>query len=62
MYFNAGLIPMFITMKNLHLTNNSWVYILPAVVQPFNIILVKTTSNPFLHHCRKPPRSTAQAR
>lgn len=42
MYFNAGLIPMFITMKNLHLTNNSWVYILPAVVQPFNIILVKT--------------------
>lgn len=42
MYFNAGLIPMFITMKNLHLTNNFWVYILPAIVQPFNIILVKT--------------------
>lgn len=42
MYFNVGLIPMFITMKNLHLTNNFWVYILPAVVQPFNIILVKT--------------------
>lgn len=42
MYFNAGLIPMFITMKNLGLTNNFWVYILPAVVQPFNIILVKT--------------------
>lgn len=42
MYFNAGLIPMFITMKNYGLTNNFWVYILPAVVQPFNIILVKT--------------------
>ena len=42
MYFNAGLIPMFITMKNLHLTNNFWVYVLPAIVQPFNIILVKT--------------------
>lgn len=42
MYFNAGLIPMFITMKNLHLTNTFWVYILPAIVQPFNIILVKT--------------------
>ncbi|MDR2896782.1 MAG: carbohydrate ABC transporter permease [Propionibacteriaceae bacterium] len=42
MYFNAGLIPMFITMKNLHLTNSFWVYILPAIVQPFNIILVKT--------------------
>lgn len=42
MYFNAGLIPMFITMKNLGLTNSFWVYILPAIVQPFNIILVKT--------------------
>lgn len=42
MYFNAGLIPMFITMKNLGLTNNFLVYILPAIVQPFNIILVKT--------------------
>ncbi len=42
MYFNAGLIPMFITMKNLHLTNTFWVYIIPALVQPFNIILVKT--------------------
>lgn len=42
MYFNAGLIPMFLTMKNLHLTNTFWVYIIPAIVQPFNIILVKT--------------------
>ncbi|MFA9375889.1 MAG: carbohydrate ABC transporter permease [Lachnotalea sp.] len=42
MYFNAGLIPMFLTMKNLHLTNNFLVYIIPAIVQPFNIILVKT--------------------
>lgn len=42
MYFNAGLIPIFITMKNLGLTNNFWVYVLPAIVQPFNIILVKT--------------------
>ena len=42
MYFNAGMIPMYITMKNLHLTNTFWVYILPVIVQPFNIILVKT--------------------
>ncbi|HIY03041.1 MAG TPA: carbohydrate ABC transporter permease [Candidatus Blautia faecipullorum] len=42
MYFNAGLIPMFITMKNLHLTNTFWVYIIPTIIQPFNIILVKT--------------------
>ncbi len=42
MYFNAGLIPMFMTMKSLHLTNSFWVYIIPAIVQPFNIIMVKT--------------------
>ena len=42
MYFNAGLIPMFMTMKILGLTNTFWVYIIPAIVQPFNIIMVKT--------------------
>ncbi|MFD6135829.1 carbohydrate ABC transporter permease [Isoptericola sp. NPDC060257] len=42
MYFSAGLIPMYVTMKTLGLTNSFWVYILPAIVQPFNIILVKT--------------------
>lgn len=42
MYFNAGLIPMYLTMSTLHLTNNFLVYIIPVIVQPFNIILVKT--------------------
>lgn len=42
MYFSAGLIPVFIIIRNLGLTNNFWVYVLPFVVQPFFIILVKT--------------------
>ena len=42
MYFNAGLIPMYMTMKTSHLTNSFWVYIIPAIVQPFNIIMAKT--------------------
>lgn len=42
MYFNAGIIPWYLTMKNLHLTNNFWAYVIPAIVQVFNIILVKT--------------------
>ena len=42
MYFSAGLIPWYITMMNLHLTNNFLAYILPAIVQPFNIILINT--------------------
>lgn len=42
MYFNAGIIPWYLTMNNLGFTNNIWAYIIPAIVQPFNIILVKT--------------------
>lgn len=42
MYFNAGIIPWYITMNNLHLTNNFWGYVLPTLVSPFNIILTKT--------------------
>jgi putative aldouronate transport system permease protein len=42
MYFNAGIIPWFIIMMKLNLTNNFLAYILPAVVSPFYVILVKT--------------------
>lgn len=42
MYFNAGIIPWYLTMMNLKLTNNFWGYILPLVVSPFYIILTKT--------------------
>jgi putative aldouronate transport system permease protein len=42
MYFNAGIIPWYLTMRNLHLTNNFWGYILPGIVSPFYIILAKT--------------------
>lgn len=42
MYFNAGIIPWFITMMNLGLTNNFWGYILPVAIQPFYLILCKT--------------------
>jgi len=42
MYFNAGIIPLYITMTNLHLLNNFWVYILPMAISPFYMILCKT--------------------
>lgn len=42
MYFNAGIIPWYLTMNNLKLTNNFWGYILPSLVSPFFIILAKT--------------------
>ncbi len=42
MYFNAGLIPWFMNMQMLGLTNNFLAYIIPGIVSPFNIIMVKT--------------------
>ena len=42
MYFNAGVIPWYITMDNLGLTNNFWAYVLPTAVAPFYIVLCKT--------------------
>jgi putative aldouronate transport system permease protein len=42
MYFNAGIIPWYLMMNALRLTNNFWGYVLPALVSPFNMILIKT--------------------
>lgn len=42
MYFNAGLIPWYLNFAMLGLTNHYSAYILPAIVAPYNIILVKT--------------------
>ncbi|MCL2867606.1 MAG: carbohydrate ABC transporter permease, partial [Clostridia bacterium] len=42
MYFSAGLIPYFMTIRTLGLLNSFLVYILPGMVGPFNIILIKT--------------------
>ena len=42
MYLNAGLIPWFLNMSMLGLTNTFMAYIIPGIVAPYNIILVKT--------------------
>jgi multiple sugar transport system permease protein/putative aldouronate transport system permease protein len=42
MYFNAGLIPWYLNMSMLGLTNNFMGYIIPGIIAPFNVILVKT--------------------
>lgn len=42
MYFNAGIIPTYLNFLMLGLTDNYLVYILPGIVAPYNIILVKT--------------------
>ena len=42
MYFNAGLVPWYMNMLMLGLTENFLAYIIPGMVAPYNIILVKT--------------------
>jgi len=42
MYFSAGIIPWFTNMQMLGLTNNYMAYILPGIVNIFNILMVKT--------------------
>lgn len=42
MYFNAGIIPWFINMKNLGLLNNFLAYVIPGIISPFYMILYKT--------------------
>ena len=42
MYFNAGIIPWYMNMSMMGLTNHFLAYIIPGIVAPYNIILVKT--------------------
>ena len=45
MYVNAGLIPGYMLIKNLHLIGKYAVYIVPCLVDVFNFILVRTYIN-----------------
>ena len=42
MYVNAGIIAWYINMMNLGLLNNFWAYILPGIIAPMNVIMIKT--------------------
>lgn len=42
MYFSAGMIPAYLTIKMLGLMNSFWVYIIPTCFGAYNMILIKT--------------------
>lgn len=42
LYFSGGLIPGYMLMRDLHLVGTFWVYILPGMVNAFNIIIVRS--------------------
>lgn len=45
MFFNGGIIPDYILMKNLNLINTMWALILPQMISAFNLIILKTFFN-----------------
>lgn len=42
MYVGAGLVPTYLLMASLHLRNHFLVYIVPLIIVPFYLILIKT--------------------
>lgn len=42
MYVSGGLIPGYMLIRNLHLMGTFWVYIIPALISPFNLFLVRS--------------------
>ena len=46
MLFNGGLVPTYILItKYLHLSDSIWVYIIPALVNPWNMFLLRNFFN-----------------
>lgn len=45
MYVGGGMIPVYVLMKYLHLTNNFLVYVLPGLISAFNMIVIRTFMN-----------------
>lgn len=42
MYFNAGLIPNYMLIKDLHMINSFAVYWIPGIISAFNLIVIRT--------------------
>lgn len=42
MYFNGGLIPTFLLIRDLSLINSFWVYIFPGLIGVFNLIVIRS--------------------
>ncbi|ETT48526.1 carbohydrate ABC transporter permease [Paenibacillus sp. FSL P4-0338] len=42
MYFSGGLIPGYLLIRNLGMTDSFWVYIVPGVIGVFNMIIIRS--------------------
>ena len=42
MFFSGGLVPFYLTIKDLHLDNTLWALIFPSAINTFNLIIMRT--------------------
>ncbi len=42
MLFSGGIIPYYMLLKTIHLTNNIWVYVIPSLYSAWNLIIFRT--------------------
>lgn len=43
MFFSGGMIPFYLTLKNLHLTKTLWGLIIPFMISTYNMIILRTS-------------------
>lgn len=43
MFFSGGMIPFYLTLKDLHLTNTLWGLIIPFMINTYNLIILRTS-------------------
>jgi putative aldouronate transport system permease protein len=43
MFFQGGLIPFYLTLRDLHMTNNLWGLIIPFAINTYNMIILRTS-------------------
>lgn len=43
MFFGGGMIPTYLLVKNLHLTNTVWAMIIPGAISTYNMIVMRTS-------------------
>ncbi len=49
MFFSGGMIPFYLTLKDLHLTNSLWGLIVPFLINTYNLIILRTSFESIPH-------------
>ncbi len=61
MFFSGGMIPFYLTLKDVHLTNTLWGLIIPFMINTYNMIILRTAFESIPESLIERRRSTARA-